>query len=78
MCFFQLNPPLAEEIHLRRMKSLRDEIPLRGNKDAADLIISEAVHRRLGGLKFGDFYHLSDNLYKKHLLIYYDMQVSFV
>ena len=30
VCFFQLNPPLAEEIHLRRMKSLRDEIPLRG------------------------------------------------
>ena len=29
--FFQLNPPLAEEIHLRWMKSLRDEIPLRGN-----------------------------------------------
>ena len=26
VCFFQLNPPLAEEIHLRRMKSLRDEI----------------------------------------------------
>ena len=32
----------------------------------------------MGWLKFGDFYHLSDNLYKKHLLIYYDMQVSFV
>ena len=31
-CFFQLNPPLAEEIHLRWMKSLRDEIPLRGKK----------------------------------------------
>ena len=28
--FFQLNPPLAGEIHLRWMKSLRDEIPLRG------------------------------------------------
>ena len=28
--FFQLNPPAAEEIHLRWMKSLRDEIPLRG------------------------------------------------
>ena len=28
--FFQLNPPLAEEIHLWWMKSLRDEIPLRG------------------------------------------------
>jgi hypothetical protein len=27
-CFFQLNPPLAEEIHLRWMKSLRDEICL--------------------------------------------------
>jgi len=26
--FFQLNPPLAEEIHLRWMKSLRDEICL--------------------------------------------------
>ena len=25
------------------MKSLRDEIPLRGEKDAADLISSEAV-----------------------------------
>ena len=30
ICFFQLNPPLAEEIHLWWMKSLRDEIPLRG------------------------------------------------
>ena len=28
--FFQLNPPLAGEIHLRWMKSLRDEIPIRG------------------------------------------------
>ena len=28
VCFFQLNPPLAEAIHLRWMKSLRDEIPL--------------------------------------------------
>jgi hypothetical protein len=28
--FFQRNPPPAEEIHLRWMKSLRDEIPLRG------------------------------------------------
>jgi hypothetical protein len=27
--FFQLNPPMAEEIHLRWMKSLRDEILLR-------------------------------------------------
>jgi len=26
--FFQLNPPMAEEIHLRWMKSLRDEICL--------------------------------------------------
>jgi len=26
--FFQLNPPVAEEIHLRWMKSLRDEICL--------------------------------------------------
>ena len=46
ICFFQLNPPLAEEIHLWWMKSLRDEIPLRGEKDAADLISSEAVRRR--------------------------------
>jgi hypothetical protein len=30
--FFQLNPPLAGEIHLRWMKSLRDEIPLRGDR----------------------------------------------
>ena len=30
--FFQLNPPSAEEIHLRWMKSLRDEIPLRGDR----------------------------------------------
>ena len=28
LVFFQLNPPLAEEIHLRWMKSLRDEICL--------------------------------------------------
>jgi len=28
MGFFQLNPPSAEEIHLRWMKSLRDEICL--------------------------------------------------
>ena len=27
-CFFQLNPPMAEEIHLRWMKSLHDEIYL--------------------------------------------------
>ena len=27
-CFLQLNPPMAEEIHLRWMKSLRDEICL--------------------------------------------------
>jgi hypothetical protein len=26
--FLQLNPPMAEEIHLRWMKSLRDEICL--------------------------------------------------
>ena len=31
-CFFQLNPPVAGEIHLRWMKSLRDEIPLRGER----------------------------------------------
>ena len=31
-CFFQLNPPTAEEIHLRWMKSLRDEIPLCGDR----------------------------------------------
>ena len=43
-CFFQLNPPLAEEIHLWWMKSLRDEIPLRGEMEA-DLISSEAVRR---------------------------------
>jgi hypothetical protein len=30
---FQLNPPPAEEIHLRWVKSLRDEIPLRGDKE---------------------------------------------
>jgi len=45
-CFFQLNPPMAEEIHLRWMKSLSDEIPLRGEKDTADLISSEAESRR--------------------------------
>jgi hypothetical protein len=28
MCFLQLNPPTAEEIRLRWMKSLRDEICL--------------------------------------------------
>ena len=28
LVFFQLNPPVAEEIHLRWMKSLRDEICL--------------------------------------------------
>ena len=31
-CFLQLNPPPAGEIHLRWMKSLRDEIPLRGDR----------------------------------------------
>ena len=31
--FFQLNPPLAEEIHLRWMKSLRDEIRLRRDNE---------------------------------------------
>ena len=44
-CFFQRNPPVAEEIHLRWMKSLRDEIPLRGEM-AADFISSEAKGRR--------------------------------
>jgi len=44
-CFFQRNPPAAEEIHLRWMKSLRDEIPLRGEMEA-DFISSEAVGRR--------------------------------
>ena len=29
---FQLNPPMAEEIHLWWMKSLRDEIRLRRDK----------------------------------------------
>jgi hypothetical protein len=31
-CFFQLNPPMAEEIHLRWMKSLCDEIRLRRDR----------------------------------------------
>ena len=44
-CFFQRNPPAAEEIHLRWMKSLRDEIPLRGEMEA-DFISSEAKGRR--------------------------------
>ena len=44
-CFFQRNPPAAEEIHLRWMKSLRDEIPLCGEMEA-DFISSEAVGRR--------------------------------
>ena len=39
---FQLNPPPAEEIHLRWMKSLRDEIPLRGNKGGGFDFICEA------------------------------------
>ena len=42
LVFFQLNPPLAEEIHLRWMKSLRDEIRLRRDK-RTDLISSEAA-----------------------------------
>ena len=44
-CFFQRNPPAAEEIHLRWMKSLRDEIPLCGEMEA-DFISSEAARRR--------------------------------
>ena len=40
--FFQLNPPMAEEIHLRWMKSLRDEICLAAEVEA-DLISSEAA-----------------------------------
>ena len=32
LSLFQLNPPLAEEIHLRWMKSLRDEIRLRRDR----------------------------------------------
>ena len=39
---FQLNPPPAEEIHPRWMKSLRDEIPLRGNKGGGFDFICEA------------------------------------
>ena len=39
---FQLNPPPAEEIHLRWMKSLRDEIPLRGTKGGGFDFICEA------------------------------------
>ena len=39
---FQLNPPPAEEIHLRWMKSLRDEIQLRGNKRGGFDFICEA------------------------------------
>ena len=45
VCFFQLNPPLAEEIHLRRMKSLRDEIPLRGD-EGGGFNLSEAARLR--------------------------------
>ena len=43
--FFQLNPPMAEEIHLRWMKSLRDEIPLRGN-GGGGFNLSEAARLR--------------------------------
>ena len=32
VCFFQRNPPSLEKIHLRWMKSLCDEIPLRGDR----------------------------------------------
>ena len=39
---FQLNPPPAEEIHLWWVKSLRDEIPLRGNKGGGFDFICEA------------------------------------
>ena len=41
-CFFQRNPPAAEEIHLRWMKSLRDEIPLCGEMEA-DFITTSVV-----------------------------------
>jgi hypothetical protein len=34
LTLYQRNPPMAEEIHLRWMKSLRDEIPLRGVRRA--------------------------------------------
>ena len=43
--FFQLNPPMAEEIHLRWMKSLCDEICPRQEMEA-DLVSSEAERRR--------------------------------
>jgi hypothetical protein len=55
MCFFQLNPPLAEEIYLRWMKSLRDEIPLRGDKDTADLISSEVLAPKISSKRSEDF-----------------------
>ena len=45
-CFFQRNPPAAEEIHLRWMKSLRDEIPLRGEMEA-DFIVRSTISLRL-------------------------------
>ena len=44
-CFFQLNPPLAEEIHLRWMKSLRDEICLTAG-DGGGYSLSEAARLR--------------------------------
>ena len=44
-CFFQLNPPFAEEIHLRWMKSLRDEICLTAG-DGGGFSLSEAVRLR--------------------------------
>ena len=48
----QLNPPSAEEIHLRWMKSLRDEICLRQDVEA-DLISSEAARRRVHSFQVG-------------------------
>ena len=44
-CFFQLNPPSAEEIHLRWMKSLRDEICLSAG-DGGGFSLSEAARLR--------------------------------
>jgi hypothetical protein len=53
LTLYQRNPPMAEEIHLRWMKSLRDEIPLRGVRERISFIrsrkasiSSEAVRRR--------------------------------
>ena len=43
--FFQLNPPMAEEIHLRWMKSLRDEICLSAG-DGGGFSLSEAARLR--------------------------------